>query len=217
MIRYNRHKYSISAMCTLLQVPRPTYYYVETKRDNQDKAITEVIIKFFSFQSSYIRWSKKEQLKKLGYIVSRRHIGLIMKKQGLVSNYTKAQFKPQKSKVNENVTTNTLNREELEVVVSDLAYVRVGQKWHSICVLIDQIIDHNSGPNKNSVLVTRASRSVRTNLHWLKLFHTDRGSEFKNKSIDEALDTFGIERSLSEKGIPYDNAVAEAAFKTLKT
>jgi putative transposase len=49
------------------------------------------------------------------------------------------------------------------------------------------------------------------------LYLTDRGSEFKNKSIDEALDTFGIDRSLSAKGIPYDNAVAEAAFKTLKT
>lgn len=111
-----------------------------------------------------------------------------------------AQFKPQKSKVNEDVTTNTLNREfdnreELEVVVSDLTYVRVGQKWHYICVLIDlfnrEIIGHSSGPNKTSDLVTRASRSVRTNLHRLKLFHTDRGSEFKNKSIDEALDTFG--------------------------
>lgn len=53
-----------------------------------------------------------------------------------------AQFKPQKSKVNEDVTTNTLNREfdhreALVGVVSDLTYVRVGQKWHYICVLID--------------------------------------------------------------------------------
>ena len=100
------------------------------------------------------------------------------------------------------------NREELEVVVSDLTYVRVGQKWHYICVLIDlfnrEIIGYSSGPNKTAELVTRASRSVRTNLHRLKLFHTDRGSEFKNKSIDEALDTFGIERSLSAKGTPYD-------------
>ena len=168
----------------------------------------------------------KEELDNLGYKVSRRRIGRIMKEQGLVSKYTMAQFKPQKSKVNEDVTTNTLNcefdnREELEVVVSDLTYVRVGQKWHYICVLIDlfnrEIIGYSSGPNKTAELVTRASRSVRTNLHRLKLFHTDRGSEFKNKSIDEALDTFGIERSLSAKGTPYDNAVAEAAFKTLKT
>jgi len=30
------------------------------------------------------------------------------------------------------------------------------------------------------------------------------------------LDTFAIKRSLSQKGCPYDNAVAEATFKTFK-
>jgi putative transposase len=49
------------------------------------------------------------------------------------------------------------------------------------------------------------------------LFYTDRGGEFKNKIIDEALKTFGIKRSLSMKGCPHDNAVAEAMFKVVKT
>ena len=48
------------------------------------------------------------------------------------------------------------------------------------------------------------------------MFHTDRGSEFDNALIDEALDTFGIKRSLSNKGSPYDNAVAENFFSCLK-
>src|SRR5699024_11830457 len=48
-------------------------------------------------------------------------------------------------------------------------------------------------------------------------FHTDRGKEFDNALIDDALETFGIERSLSNKGSPYDNAVAEATFKSIKT
>lgn len=47
--------------------------------------------------------------------------------------------------------------------------------------------------------------------------HTDRGSEFKNYSIDEMLEAFGISRSLSAKGTPYDNAIAEATFKIIKT
>lgn len=42
--------------------------------------------------------------------------------------------------------------------------------------------------------------TVNYNLNLLELFHTDRGSEYKTKLIDEALDTFGIERSLSDKG-----------------
>ncbi|MCI8668501.1 MAG: IS3 family transposase [Lachnospiraceae bacterium] len=31
------------------------------------------------------------------------------------------------------------------------------------------------------------------------------------------METFHIERSLSQKGCPYDNAVAEATFKSIKT
>ena len=36
-------------------------------------------------------------------------------------------------------------------------------------------------------------------------------------TIEELLETFHIERSLSHKRCPYDNAVAEATFKVIKT
>ena len=149
-----------------------------------------------------------------------------MKEQGLVSKYTVAQFKPMKQAVNESETGNVLNREfntdkALKVVVSDLTYVRVGHRWHYICLLVDlynrEIIGHSVGPQKTAALVQRAFASVPYNLNLLELFHTDRGTEFKNELIDDALEAFGIERSLSEKGTPYDNAVAEAMFKTIKT
>lgn len=109
----------------------------------------------------------------------------------------------------------------MKVIVSDLTYVKVGKRWHYICILIDlynrEIIGHSAGPHKDAALVQRAFASVPYNLHDLEMFHTDRGSEFKNQLIDQALETFGIERSLSKKGTPYDNAVAEATFKTIKT
>lgn len=35
--------------------------------------------------------------------------------------------------------------------------------------------------------------------------------------IDEALETFHIQRSLNHKGTPYDNTIAEATFKTIET
>ncbi|MEH6944133.1 IS3 family transposase, partial [Bacillus sp. JJ722] len=46
-----------------------------------------------------------------------------------------------------------------------------------------------------------------------KMFHTDRGREFDNQLISEALETFSIQRLLN----PYDNAVAETMFKVFKT
>ncbi|GAE94699.1 mobile element protein [Gracilibacillus boraciitolerans JCM 21714] len=227
MIRNNRHKYWVSAMCDVLQIARSTYYYEAKVRDDQDGELTDLILDIFKkSRNNYGQRKIKVELKKKGWIVSRRRIGRIMKEQGLVSKYTVAQFKPSKSSCNESEVGNELNREfdqdqELKVIVSDLTYVRVGLKWHYICVLIDlynrEIIGHSAGPHKNAALVQRAFASVPYNLHHLELFHTDRGSEFKNQLIDQALETFGIERSLSEKGTPYDNAVAEATFKTIKT
>ena len=69
---------------------------------------------------------------------------------------------------------------------------------------------------KDANLVYKAFSRVNTGLNKIKVFHTDRGNEFKNKLIDNLLDTFNIERSLSAKGSPYDNAVAEATFKSSK-
>lgn len=65
-----------------------------------------------------------------------------MKQEGLVSSYTTAQFKSKKDRCNESKVENVLNRQfqnqpYRNVVVSDLTYVRVGNRWNYICVLID--------------------------------------------------------------------------------
>ena len=59
-------------------------------------------------------------------------------------------------------------------------------------------------------------RDARAPLSDIQVFHTDRGSEFDNAKIDETLEAFGIERSLSKKGCPCDNAVDESTNKILK-
>src|SRR5690625_617802 len=215
-------------MCEVLQIPRSTYYYEAKERDTKkEEELTELIIKIFNENRQVYGQRKiKRKLEKKGWQVSRRRIGRIMKEQGLVSKYTVAQFKPKKSTVNESEIGNKLNREftqdtELKVVVSDLTYVRVQNNWHYICVLVDlynrEIIGQSSGPRKDAALVQKAFASVKYNLNRFQLFYTDRGSEFNNQLIDQALEAFSIERSLSDKGSPYDNAVAEATFKTIKT
>jgi putative transposase len=214
-------------MCDVLQVPRSTYYYESKAQEKNEEELSQLINKIFhDNRQAYGTRKIKAELQKKGWSVSRRRIGRLMKAQGLVSKYTVAQYKSSRSTCNEARTVNILNRqfdqeEELKVVVSDLTYVRIGQRWHYICILIDlfnrEIIGYSTGPNKDAVLVKRALASVRYNLKKIQLFHTDRGSEFKNELIEQALRTFEIERSLSFKGSPYDNAVAEATFKLIKT
>ena len=90
-----------------------------------------------------------------------------------------------------------------------------------VCFLLDlynrEIVGYSAGKRKDAALVRRAFTSVEQSLETVKIFHTDRGSEFKNVAIDDLLSTNNIERSLSAKGNPYDNAVSEATFKILTT
>jgi len=213
-------------MCKVLKLPRSTYYY-ESKENPCNSVVINHILEIFRIsRNNYGTRKIKVELFKLGHQVSRRYIGKVMKKHGLVSNYTKAQYKPHVAKCNESKVANLVHRKfdnqpELNIVVSDLTYVRVGNKWNYVCVLIDlfnrELIGYSSGKNKDAKLVYKAFASIKTDLSNIKIFHTDRGNEFKNKVIDDILKTFDIERSLSMKGCPYDNAVAEATFKIIKT
>ena len=226
MIKANAHKYPVSAMCRVLQVNRSTYYYEAEQLPDESGLASEIKEIFRKSRNNYGTRKIKRELMKTGKQVSRRRIGRIMKQEGLVSNYTTAQFKPQKDTCNESKTENVLNRqfqnrEYRDVVISDLTYVRAGAHWNYICVLVDlynrEIIGYSAGEHKTAELVKAAFQSVKGSLEEIRLFHTDRGNEFKNQTIEELLETFHIERSLSHKGCPYDNAVAEATFKIIKT
>ncbi|NLW15580.1 MAG: IS3 family transposase, partial [Erysipelothrix sp.] len=226
VIKANAHKYSIRAMCKLLNVTRSSVYY-QAKGKTIDHELEQVIIKNFKeSRNNYGTRKIKHVLSKHGYTVSRRKIGKVMKKYGLVSNYTVKHYKVHRSTVNEEAVSNVVNRKfndrkRLDVAVSDLTYVRVKNRWHYICLIIDlsnrEIIGYSSGPNKDASLVLQAFSKIDAPLHAINIFHSDRGNEFKNNTLDRLLKAFNIERSLSNKGTPYDNAVAEAGFKIVKT
>lgn len=72
---------------------------------------------------------------------------------------------------------------------------------------------YSVGSKKDATLVHQAFASIIHNLNNISIFHTDRGSEFKNSTIDSLMETFKIKRSLSKKGCPYDNAVADSECK----
>ncbi|MDQ0497356.1 transposase InsO family protein [Paenibacillus brasilensis] len=215
-------------MCDVLKIPRSTYYYEEGKDEatSEDETSSIVIDIFQTSRQNYGTRKIKKALHQQGFTVSRRRIGRIMKEYGMVSSYTVAQYKPHSTRCNEAKQANVLDRkfeqeQELSVVVSDLTYVRVGSYGNYVCLFVDlfnrEIISYSAGPHKDAKLVYRALASIKGNLNDIQLFHTDRGNEFKNKLIDDALEAFQIERSLSMKGCLYDNAVAEATFKIFKT
>lgn len=219
-------------MCKFLGITRSLIYYHLNKEESTNNLETEELLEekikeiFRKSKNSYGSRKIKVELEKEDLIVSRRKICKIMKKHALVSSYTVKQYRVEKNKCNNKTIANKVdrnfdNRASLGACVSDLTYVRAGNSWNYICAIIDlhnrEIIGYAAGKNKSADLVKEAIYSIKYPLNKIKIFHTDRGREFDNKNIDQILDIFGIERSLSKKGSPYDNAVAEAFNKVMKT
>lgn len=213
-------------MCKILKISRSGFYKYKEPMENKDEHTGLVSKVFYENQKAYGTRRIKQECQRQGVTLSRRRIARIMRSEALVSSYTVAKYKVYKNKVNNDKISNHVDRrfndrKVYEVIVSDLTYVRVGNHWNYICTLMDlhnrEIVGYSCGPYKDADLVRKAFTRIKTNLFNVQYFHTDRGNEFKNKLIDEVLATFKIKRSLSEKGTPYDNAVAEATFKSIKT
>ena len=212
-------------MCKILKIARSTLYYKE-KAPKDETALENAVQRAFEENRGVYGSRKiKRVLSKKGVIVSKEKICRIMNRRGLESAYTRKKYRNHSKKCNESVIPNLLDRQfdgqkRLAAVVSDLTYVRVGQKWQYACILLDlhnrEIIGHSSGAHKDAALVRAAFVKVNVSLSQIQMFHTDRGSEFDNALIDDLLDAFSINRSLSLKGNPLDNAVAEATFKLIK-
>jgi transposase InsO family protein len=213
-------------LCKTLGLAKSTYY----NKPKQPEIFTEfesiIYDAFMNNREIYGTRKLKAYIEKHHTLsFSRKRISNTMKKFNLVSKYTKAHYKVHKSSCNEALIENVLNRDfekpqPEKVIVTDLTYVRVGDKWHYVCLILDlfnrEIVGWSCGPRKDSKLVLEAFSRVKFPLTNIDIFHTDRGKEFDNQDIEEILIAFDIIRSLSKKGNPYDNAVAETTYKSLK-
>ena len=142
------------------------------------------------------------------------------------AEYTVKRYKNRSKEVNSVAIANVLQRNftvgvKANVIVADLTYIKVGQKWNYLCVLLElsarKIAGFSVGQHKTAELVMQALSQIKAPLSSIALFHSDRGKEFDNQLLDSCIEVLDFIRSLSNKGCPYNNTVAEAIFKIIKT
>ena len=227
MIRANASRCPISAQCRILGVPRSTCYWMieHPEAERVDPIAGDVHAVRRDSRERYGARKIKAALERRGVTASRRRIGNIMREQGMTSTYARRRFKPHGTRADEAKLANLLDREfegyaPHTHLASDLTYVRVGNGWAYVCLLAGLadrgIAGHSVGRTRDAGLVLGAFATLDFPPADVQVFHTDRGSEFDNTRIDGLLDVFGIKRSLSRKGNPYDNAVVESTNRPLR-
>lgn len=205
MIRSDAGRCPVSAQCGILGVAKSTCYWVlehpEAERaDPYEKDVERV---WRDRGKVYGARKIRHALEHEGVTLSRRRINRIMKGNGMAGSCSKAAYRPRPARPND-----------------DPAYVRVGSSWAYVCLPGDlasrQIAGQSVGVGHDADLVPAAFAALRFPLDEIEVFHTDRGGEFTGERIERMLDVFGITRSLSRPGNPYDNAVVESTNRLVK-
>ena len=157
--------------------------------------------------------------------LSRRRINRIMKGNGMAGSYSKAAYRPRPARPNDDPAPNILAREfngyaPRTHLASDPAYVRVGASWSYVCLpgglANRQIAGHSVEVGHDTDLVLAAFAAPRFPLTDIQVLRTDRGGGFAGERMERMLAEFGITRSLSRPGSPYDNAVVESTDRLIR-
>jgi len=106
--------------------------------------------------------------------------------------------------------------------VGDITYIPTGEGWLYLAIVKDLYIKKVVGyafGNRIDTQLTLASLDMAVRRQKPKqdlIFHSDRGVQYTSNAYRQALEQYGIRQSMSRKGDPYDNAVAENFFSCLK-
>jgi len=106
--------------------------------------------------------------------------------------------------------------------VTDITYIPAGEGWLYAAIVKDfctkKVVGYAfSGRIDTALTVTALDMAVRRERPASGLlFHRNRGVQYASQTYRNALVRHGIRQSMSRKGDPYDNAVAENFFSCLK-
>ena len=170
------------------------------------------------------------ELKGRGIHVSRPRVARVMQKHQIQSIVRKKYRVVQTTDSSHayTVAENHLNRDfhaagPAEKWVSDLTYIRTGEGWLYLTVVLDladrKAVGWSLGETMEAEATTVAAWQMAVRNRPLSrslLFHSDRGVQYACSEFREQLEGMPVVQSMSRKGNCWDNAVAESFFKAMK-
>lgn len=224
--------YSVRMMCRLLKVSPSGYYDWRDRpasRREQDNARLLEQIRSIHAQSDSVYGSPKiwEALVRCGDGCSQNRVARIMRAARLQGIPAARRWRGRKCGQRPEGLSNHLARdfavtEPNTKWVSDITYIRTGEGWLYLAVVLDlatrRIIGWSMRQSLDRELVLQAVLMAL----WQRpragsvILHSDRGTQYTSEEYQAFLADHGIVSSMSGVGSCYDNAVAESFFGLLK-
>ena len=232
VIYRHRNEYSVSAMCKFFEVSR-SGYYAYTKRVQQPERDADLAKEISECQSKtdktygYRRvwkWLQGRNIERNPKTVLR-----VMKKYGLL-----AEIRRRRKWVNlgqqvhkyENLLKRQFRADKPNVKwVTDISYIHTKEGVLYLSMIRDlydnSIVAYKTATKQtvNLVLDTirLAMKKEKKRVAAELQLHSDQGFQYTSHGYFKLTQSYGITPSMSSKGNPYDNAMAENFFSILKT
>ena len=231
-LKENQGKYNIKKACKTLNVSRAGYYkYLHrkpSKRDIENEVLKEEIIRVFEeHKGRYgsIRISKVLSVK--GIYVNRKRVARLMRELKLCPKGTRYKYKNYNKKTNSIERPNLLNQmfyadKKNKIWVGDITYIPTRKGTLYLAVFLDiysrKVVGWSMNKKMKDTLVQDAFIQAYGKEHPDAglIVHTDQGSQFTSGNFRSLLAKYHAIQSNSRKGNPYDNAVIESFYRTIK-
>ena len=228
VIYRHRSKYSISEMCRFFNVSRSGYYGYVSRMDisARDMPLAEKIFecqkecgKTYGYRRVHI-W-----LERNGIYRNPKTILRVMQKYGLLSVIRRKRYRNYGEYLHKypNLLNRDFNAERPnQKWVTDISYIHTSQGVLYLSVIRDlfdnSIVAYKTGTEQNVNLVLstiRAAKKKEKVTAELQL-HSDQGFQYTSNGYFKLTQSYGITPSMSRRGNPYDNSLAENFFSILK-
>lgn len=226
-------RYTIKLMCTWLAVSSSGFYEWASRGVSATARwraeLGEVIEHIFEeFDSTYGVRRIHAELADRGWACHRETVRSIMRERALVACQPRARRRAL-TKAAEDVAhiPDLVKRDFTSDVVgaklvSDITYVRTGQGWLYVALVIDccsrAIVGYAMAEHYKTPLIVEAIEMAARNIDIPEgaVAHSDRGSNYTSDDYEKVLTRLGLSRSVGRTGSCFDNALAESTNGFLK-
>lgn len=216
--------------CRILEVSRSGYYsWANRKPRRRERSNQALQRKLAELHQKYpaLGLDSLYHLLKPEFGCSRKRVHRQMQLAGIASVRRRAYKITTNSRHSHPIAPNLLKRNFFferpnQAWVGDITYIPTGEGWLYLAIVKDlctrKIVGYSFSSRIDTALTLEALDMAvrRSNPPMGLIFHSDRGVQYAAHAFRDRLESYGIRQSMSRKGDPYDNAVAENFFSCLK-